>query len=102
VFRHAFHAAIAVTFALLTYAVATLASTLSAVREFRGICPALSADVPAQPCSVGQYADRVLFGGPSFPSHMLLLGGWLVAWLLTLLALKWFRRRRADRAPLLR
>ncbi len=99
--RHLFHALTAAVAAFIVYAAVTLWSILSAVREFQGLCPAAGPDSPAHPCTAQELATQMTFGAFSRPGHLMLLSGWIVAWLVIMAAVKWLRGK-GDRAPLLR
>lgn len=43
-----------------------------------GMCPPAPTDIPAAPCTPGEYLQRVLFGVWSLPFHVLVWGGWTV------------------------
>ncbi|MCB0032533.1 MAG: hypothetical protein KDE51_00820 [Anaerolineales bacterium] len=41
-----------------------------------GMCPAAPTDIPPYPCTVGEYLNRMLFGGFAMIGHMMVLCSW--------------------------
>lgn len=45
--------------------------------EYDGTCPGIM-DIPAYPCTPGEYLQRILFSPFALPAHVLVIGGSLV------------------------
>jgi hypothetical protein len=65
-----------------------------------GICPPSPPDIPAYPCSLGEYLFRMTFGIWALTAHLLTWISWVIVdfilWGIGLFAIAFYRNLRSD------